>query len=185
MSKNIHIRGYQEADRVQVQEICIATGGTIFEQKEMQDLLLTAFCNYYIEQEPENCFVAVDGDHVVGYILCARDCGVWAETFEENYVTKAPVDGLKMFYKGTMDMPQKHAGEYPAHLHIDILPEYQRMGIGFKLMDALISHLKALGVSGLMLSVAGDNTKGKNFYGKYGFSVLEQTSVEIAMGILL
>lgn len=122
----IVIRGYREADHDQVQRVCLGTGtDPTFAQPQMQQFLLNAFCNYYIEQEAENCFVADDGSGVVGYILCARDAGVWKKTFPECY---AP---------------------------------------------------------GVMLGVASDNEKGKNFYRKYGFSVLEEGPQEIVMGMKL
>ena len=41
---------------------------------------------------------------------------------------------------------EKYKGEYPAHLHIDVLPEYQRMGLGHKMTDVLLAHLKEKGV---------------------------------------
>ncbi len=185
MKNNVSIRPYRKADRQQVQNICIATGGVLAERAEFKDMLLNAFCNYYIERESENCFVAADEEEAVGYILCAANCDAWVKCFEEAYVNKAENEGLKEFYKATMATPLKYAREYPAHLHIDILPEYQRMGIGFLLMDALIGHLRAAGVRGLMLCVAADNIKGLSFYEKYGFKVLERTSNEIAMGMTL
>ena len=186
MEKSITIRPYQKDDHDQIQKVCLETGyGQELPPKPMQDMLLTAFCNYYIEEEPENCFVAADGDTAVGYILCAKDTVFWSGSFLKKYVPDFEVSPLKPFYQGIMEAPLKFAGQYPAHLHIDILPEYQRMGIGFRLMDALTAHLKGQGVPGLMLSVAGDNEKGKNFYKKYGFGVLEETEHEIVMGILL
>lgn len=41
----------------------------------------------------------------------------------------------------------------------------------------LKAHLKELGISGLMLCVANDNEKGINFYRKYGFTELENSSM--------
>lgn len=182
----IVIRGYREADHDQVQRVCLGTGtDPTFAQPQMQQLLLNAFCNYYIEQEPENCFVADDGNGVVGYILCARDAGVWKENFPGCYAPGWEDGPLKMFYEGVMASPLKYAGEYPAHLHIDILPEYQRVGVGSRLMDALLDHLRQLHIPGVMLGVASDNEKGKNFYRKYGFSVLEEGPQEIVMGMKL
>lgn len=186
MNNDVLIRLYQEEDRKQVQSICIATG---FEQalhnKQLQHMLLTAFCNYYIDYEPNNCFVAFDGVKAAGYILCAEDSRIWADSFQNNYISKEQDSGSNNFYQGLLITPLKYAEEYPAHLHIDILPEYQRMGIGFKLMDMLISHLQAKEVPRLMLSVASDNIKGVRFYEKYGFTVLEKGENEIAMGICL
>jgi ribosomal protein S18 acetylase RimI-like enzyme len=186
MEHSISIRKYQESDRAQVQTICLATGSDQATQnKAFQDMLLTAFCNYYIEQEPDNCFVATDGQKAIGYILCAENADVWAKNFQELYVDRMDNEAMKPFYSGIMNSPLQFASEYPAHLHIDILPEYQRMGIGSKLMNALVQHLKDKGIRGLMLSVACDNVKGRQFYKKYGFQVLAETPHEIVMGIQL
>lgn len=183
-NSNIFIRKYQKGERKQVQDICLVTGAeNILQHEEMKNMLLTAFCNYYIEREPYNCFVALDGEKVVGYILCAENAAVWAESFQDNYVKNLVKSELMEFYKGIIDTPLKYINEYPAHLHIDILPSYQRMGIGTKLMDAIISHLKVKGVPGLMLSVASDNIKGIKFYEKYGFTVLDCNLHEIVMGM--
>lgn len=179
MSNMIRIRPYEAQDYKSVQKICIATSTM---PKILNKLLLTTFCNYYIEQEPEHCFVAVDGDTVVGYILATKDSANWAQVFSKKYLTGIVNKILKPFYTGTMEQPLKFAKEYPAHLHTDILPEYQRQGIGHKLMSALVSHLQGEKVPGLMLSVAADNEKGKSFYLKYGFTILAQTPMEIIMG---
>ena len=59
--------------------------------------------------------------------------------------------------------------EYPAHLHIDILPEYQRMGFGKNLMEAFCEKLRHDEVGGVHLIMAGDNVEAEKFYGKVGF----------------
>ncbi len=184
INNDLFIRAYQAGDKSQVQKICLCTGPEgIWEQKEMQNILLTAFCNYYIDHEPHNCFVASDAEKIVGYILCAENSVVWADWLRNNYIAQMEESPLIAFYKGIMKAPLKYADEYPAHLHIDILPDYQHMGIGSKLLDTLISHLKSKGLPGIMLSVAGDNLKGIKFYEKYGFSALEETPQEIVMAI--
>ena len=186
MKTNIDIRSYKVDDRKEVQGICIATGpGEAKEQKAFQDILLTVFCNYYIDQEAENCFVAAEEEKVVGYVLCAEDSKAWAKTFQEKYVSNTEDSEIKAFSQGVMVSPLKYVEEYPAHLHIDILADYQRMGIGSRLMDTLISHLKSKEVPGVMFSVASDNEKGINFYNKYGFKLLGKTPHEIVMGMKL
>ncbi|HHV12507.1 MAG TPA: GNAT family N-acetyltransferase [Clostridiales bacterium] len=186
MTQKISIRKYQESDYAQIQRICIATAPEEARQNDaFQALLLTAFCNYYIEQEPHNCFVAADGQEAIGYILCAEDATAWAKTFQDHYIASLSSDQAKMFCQGTMGSPLKFALEYPAHLHIDLLPDYQRMGLGTMLMDALAQHLKEKGVPGLMLCVSRDNVKGRQFYQKYGFQVLDETQETVVMGISL
>lgn len=180
----IIIRPYRKEDHDQVQGICIgAADHPMFAAKEAQQLLLNAFCNYYIEQEPQNCFVAADGEKVAGYILCAENTKRWATLFPKLYVPDWDTNPARVFYEGMMVSPMKYADIYPAHLHIDLSPKYQRQGLGTRLMDALIAHLKDKGVGGVMFGVANDNEKGQNFYRKYGFSVIEEAEAETVMGM--
>lgn len=179
------IRSYQEKDREQVRHICLQTANDFFRQNEMvQNLLYTAFCDYYIECEPENCFVAANTqDEIVGYILCAENVKVWYQTFQHKYITPITNENAQRFLESTCNACLKFADSYPAHLHMDILPEYQRMGLGSEMMEALISHLRSKEVSGLMLSVAADNTGAQLFYERMCFNVLEKTTNEYVMGI--
>ena len=55
---------------------------------------------------------------------------------------------------------------------IDILEEYQRQGIGGKLMHAYISHMRKLGVKGIHLGTSEKNKKGVPFYKKMGFKIV-------------
>ena len=181
------IRHIHKKDREAVEKICIATWPAQAEASEdMRKLLLTVFCHYYIEQEPEHCFVAVnDQDEAVGYVLCAHDFEKWKGCFEKEYLKKQENPMIAMVGRGTIDDLAPYAGEYPAHLHIDLLPECQRIGLGTRLMDALTEELKHAGISGVMLGVVADNEKGLNFYRRYGFSELERKEHEIVMGYAL
>ena len=181
------IRKYQEKDRENVELVCAGTSDERMQDKPgMREMLLTVFCHYYIEQEPDNCFVlANDDDEAVGYVLCAKDFDVWKEQFNKGYLKKTKNLMTKFMGKGSIDGMKAFAKEYPAHLHIDILPDYQRQGWGTKLVDTLKAHLREQGVTGLMFCVGTDNETGKSFYNKYGFEVLEARKHDIAMGTKL
>lgn len=58
---------------------------------------------------------------------------------------------------------------YPAHLHIDLLPEYQRMGHGRELMRAFLDALRDKGVPAVHLSMVTENTPARAFYDRLGF----------------
>ena len=75
--------------------------------------------------------------------------------------------------------------DYPAHLHIDLLPQLQGKGLGKKLMSEFIDKLKLKGSMGLHLSVGEKNIKAINFYEKSGFSHLVSKSSAVFMGIKL
>jgi ribosomal protein S18 acetylase RimI-like enzyme len=58
---------------------------------------------------------------------------------------------------------------YPAHLHIDILPEGQGQGWGRKLIETLTGRMRELGVSAVHLGVAPTNHRAIAFYEAVGF----------------
>ena len=182
----MNIRPYETTDRDDVRYICLNSDGPCDLDETEQFYVLTTFCDYYIEQEPENCFVAVDeSDKAVGYILCSKDYDAFLPKFESLYLPKLDSlpENFRTNAKNSTLMQKKYKDIYPAHLHIDILPEYQRMGLGGKMMDALRAHLKAQGVPGVMLTVGIDNKTGRSFYEKYGFTVLQPFMETYAYGI--
>jgi len=65
------------------------------------------------------------------------------------------------------DFPQL-VEEYPAHLHIDLLPGHQRKGFGRQLMETFCGKLRQEGVKGVHLVMAAENTNGM-FYERLGF----------------
>ena len=75
--------------------------------------------------------------------------------------------------------------EYIAHLHIDILPEYQHMGLGTKLMDALCDNLRQKKVKGVMFTVWHKNYNAIKFYEKYGFKLIETKETTLVYGLKL
>lgn len=179
------IRPYEEKDKKRVEAICLSTENPDVNGKRnmISKMMLTVFCHYYIEREPENCFVAVnEKDEAAGYILCAADFPTWERNFTELYLKKSLNPVTKAMGKGTIGGLKPYGADYPAHLHIDLAESCQRQGIGTRLVNTLLEHLRDNGVSGIMLSVAADNEKGLSFYKKCGFQELGRTKREITMG---
>lgn len=184
------IRPYEEKDKENVRFVCLNSEGECTMTETEQHFILTTYCNYYIEKEGRNCFVAADdNDRAIAYIICTQDFDKYKETFLKEYVTKLPegetvwgVNSRKLA-SGSVRLQEKYKNEFPAHLHIDVLPEYHRQGIGHKLVDALAEHLKNKGVCGVMLTVGAGNTIGQGFYNKYGFELIEKDGDDIAFGL--
>jgi ribosomal protein S18 acetylase RimI-like enzyme len=61
---------------------------------------------------------------------------------------------------------------YPAHLHIDLLPELQGRGIGRRLIDTVLDRLREASVPGVQLGVDPRNTSAQAFYTRLGFAPL-------------
>ena len=158
------IRKVKKSDIKGIRHVCYKTGymgedctGHFSDEK----LFGYLFSQYYPEFEREHSFVADDNGRVVGYILGSPDTVGQGKRFMAKMVPKIilrmllyttlrynkdfrmflkeAVIGLKYLRlpKDPKNMPHKKINEeYPAHLHIDILEEYQRKGIGEKLMNA-------------------------------------------------
>lgn len=165
------IRKYQPKDFENMRKICFETSSG-FDSDRGKQALYAMYCDYYVLEEPDTCFVAAnDNDEAIGYVICAPDQERYNKIFHQKYdpiVKKASFSRWLMHRLGNM-MSKKVSKLYPAHLHIDILPEGQRQGLGHRLVDALILDLKQKGVKGVYLVCGAGNEKGVNFYRKYGF----------------
>ena len=179
------IRPYQPKDKENVRHVCIMTGPAADKPKgPAWELELACYCDYYVECEPQNCFVAADDDdEAVGYILGSEDYTRYRERFLRDYAPR--VSGFVHWVKcqGSARVPRMFAKDYPAHMHINILEPYQRMGLGSQLVDALATNFHAKGIKGMMLGVGAGNVKGRSFYTKYGFKKLLRLPGGIFMGL--
>ncbi len=63
--------------------------------------------------------------------------------------------------------------DYPAHLHIDLLPQAQGGGRGRRLIEHLLAVLHAGGAPGVHLNVAPANQRAIGFYEHLGFRRLD------------
>ena len=169
----MEIKKYEEKYRTDVQDICIMTGpASAATDRKVHDYIVNMYCNYYIDNQAENCFVLVDeNDKARGYILCC-------ESYKEFRT------GIKKYMKiirktGLMNTIESYgetlcnalfSRNYPAHMHIDIDYELNGKGYGSKMITMLFEHLKVKGVRGIMLVVGAGNTEAIGFYKKHGFS---------------
>lgn len=169
----MQIRKYRESDRDSVREICKQTAFDSYKKDPRKlETVPIMFCDYFIEQEPENVFVlANDDDEAVGYIICAADYEKFSRKMSNEYMQRVKNTRrtecmyLKVFLHFVKQMKDR-----PVHMHIDILPDYQRQGWGTKLIDTLVAHLKEQGIDHLSIISVNPNSAGFNLYKKYGFS---------------
>lgn len=165
------------------------TGRNYFDDKHLLCLL---FACYYTRYEPEHSFVAVDAGtvQVVGYIVGTADTAAQETRFQRKMAWKIRLRAelvtrwrypatYKNFQVMWKQMEERSNPEflrhYPAHLHLDILPEYHGQGIGTRLMQTFEDHLIVHGVPGVHLYTSSLNRKAVPFYKKMGYVVLEET----------
>lgn len=167
----MNIRPYTESDKTNMRRICIETANAADAATDRQRFLTLLYCDYYIEKEPQNCFViANETDDAVGYVVCSENFGKYKKAFVP-YLQSIKQIGIKeyIFAVGEVIAHSLLSKNYPAHLHIDILPEYQHKGGGTRLINALTEHLAAKGIHSLMLIVNSKNKNALKFYKKNGF----------------
>lgn len=88
-----------------------------------------------------------------GYVLCAPDADAYFQTLEQEYrpqiETLSP--GSYAPFLEAQSYIREFAREYPAHLHINVVPEAQNLRAGSRLMQALLKRLKEKGIPGVCL----------------------------------
>lgn len=180
-----------EVDRLY--EICLRTGRAGDDASALTEhprLLGDTYLGAYLRFEPELAFVLVDGEaegpgSVVGYVLGARDTAAfdatlarewWPEVAARYPAGSAPEGSFDAGVVATVHGPKGTdpavLADFPAHLHVDLLPEGQGGGNGRRLLETLFDALRALGAPGVHLGVSLDNTRAIGFYEHLGFRVL-------------
>jgi ribosomal protein S18 acetylase RimI-like enzyme len=191
----VTIRPYEQRDQEGVFRVCHKTGffgSDATPHFGDRDLFGLIFASYYLEYEPESAFVACDGDAIAGYIIGSGDTLSQKETFDCIFIPRIikrmathtlfrhPGDVLFLL---RLSVANKYDEElysedlienYPAHLHINLLPLYQRRGLGGRLMQVFEDKMREKNVPGIHLVTSTENKKALPFYIKNGFSVIKE-----------
>jgi ribosomal protein S18 acetylase RimI-like enzyme len=189
MNEDPVIRPFAAGDRPAVRRIACDTADCgqpverFFPDREIFADLLT---RYYTDFEPESSQVGEQGGVVVGYL---NGC---LETTRHDHLMKAkvlPAVLAKTFFRGTWFRPQamrfvlRNMGvwvshryeppldltQYPAHLHVNLAPDFRGHGLGRMLVETFLNHVADRGVAGVHASVREDNEKGRRFFERLGF----------------
>lgn len=197
LGRVMRIRPYEPRDRADVIDICIRTGDNGQDATGLHssdELLADIYALPYVDHEPELAFVVDDGDRAVGYVLGAADTRAFAEWFSAEWW---PTVAGKYSSNGVLERaiivsaenPERMliaaVDDYPAHLHIDLLPEAQGQGLGRQLIEMLAATLRERGIPGLHLVVGAGNANAQAFYRRVGFTELASDAGGVMMGIKL
>ncbi len=174
------IRKYTSTDKDRLRYICKETTGE--ENKKNPELLesiVMIFNDYFTEYEPDNIFVAVNEENVpVGYVICSTDLTLFRKKMLSEFARRVKNTypaSLPLLYASVISVFITKK-KYRTHLHIDLLPETQRMGLGTKLIDSLSAHLKEKGIKNVSVMTISKKSMGYKFYTKYGFRKVSQIS---------
>jgi ribosomal protein S18 acetylase RimI-like enzyme len=180
------VRPARPADLPALYDICVRTADAGADARGLytsDDLMGDLFAAPYAVLEPDLTFVVDDGrGNAVGYVVGTSDTArfvarwreEWLPRFAARYPQPADPRDEAMVTLGyqpeRMIVPELAA--HPAHLHIDLLPAYQRQGLGRRLIDTFLAAAARAGAPAVHLGMLTSNVAARKFYDRLGFTEL-------------
>ena len=181
------IRAYRPADLDAVYDICVRTadaGGDARGLYSSDKLMGDIFAVPYVTLEPEHAHVLDDGTGTaVGYVLGTADTARFVQRYRDEWLPATAgryrhppepavtrEDNMLRLREHPEHMLVPELAAYPAHLHIDLVPEWQGKGWGRGLISAFLTGLRAAGVPRVHLGMAVANVSARAFYDRLGFT---------------
>ncbi len=162
-------------------------GETVAPYFDNFDLFADMLTLYYTDYDASHNFLAMADGEIAGYLLgCPDTAACDSVTKREIYpaLLRGIISGRYKLTKKDLiyirrslaamargERAATPADVYPAHLHIDFLPQYRRAGLGSKIMLEYMDYLRGLGVKGVHLGTSSAHRSALPFYAKLGFSV--------------
>ncbi|WP_261641406.1 GNAT family N-acetyltransferase [Erwinia mallotivora] len=190
------IRQATASDTDALYEICLKTADAGKDASELYSdphYPGLRFAVPYARFAPDFAFVLEKEQKVVGYVVAAPDtvaferrlAQAWWPQQAERLSERQPVAALDSKILDSVRHPETAAEAlttpFPAHLHINLLPEAQRGGWGRRLVVQQLAALKAAGVKGVYVGISLQNEPVTAFYQRLGFHFLFRSNA-IYMG---
>lgn len=182
--RTVHPSDYEALKQISVQTAAEQNPLTtaINNPEFISDVLISG----YLELEPELFYVVETEGQVVGYLTGSDDSngfarrymgaifprialnffkfGIFKNIAVLDYLLRAGLQATKNSGKRN-----KAVKDFPAHFHINLLPDYRRYGWGGQLVEIFLNELRSRKVKGVHLATISD--AGKNFFKKSGFDL--------------
>ncbi|WP_084105716.1 GNAT family N-acetyltransferase [Demequina sp. NBRC 110056] len=177
------VRPATAADAHAIERICLLTGdnGTDATGLFCDDAVLAdVYALPYLTGPGGFCLVWDEGAGAVGYVLGTDDTPAFQRWFTGQWWPSRPgreqtTEGDRWLLPSAADpdrMINAAVDAYPAHLHIDLLPEAQGRGAGRALIEAACALLAERGSPGVHLEASQANAGAQAFYPRVGFEAL-------------
>jgi ribosomal protein S18 acetylase RimI-like enzyme len=181
------VRPYRSGDHAAVYDVCVRTADMGADARHIYpdpDLVPSVYAGPYVHLEPDLAFVVDDGGRAVGYVVGTADTAAFVEAYRASWLPavaarypapaaagrpRTPTDKMIAALHNPERMLRPELAGYPAHLHIDLLPAYQRQGHGRRLMLTFLDALRHKGVPAVHLGMDKANTGARAFYDRLGF----------------
>ena len=130
-----------------------------FDDIEKRQAYLERWTGYYRDCEPQRIYVAIlPGGHVAGYLTGCMDSSAAERLYRD-------IPYYSLF--------EDQFGKFPAHLHINIHPQWRSRGFGSRLVTAFAEDCAAAELAGVHI-VTGAGLPNVKFYTDCGFATAVQ-----------
>jgi ribosomal protein S18 acetylase RimI-like enzyme len=184
--EHIVIRPYRSTDRASVRDVCYRTGymgkpvdWQWFDAESFADM----FSGYYTDREPESALVVEVAGVVRGYLLGCVDSerassagaaaarhivrrGIAFRPGTAGVVWRTIGDAIVDIARRQLDPHELEFTDprWPAHFHIDLLPEARGRGAGRQLVQRWLESLRDREVPGCHLQTFAENANALAFF---------------------
>lgn len=184
----MEIRTFAENDRDELRELFGRVGegapsASLWGHEESE---AAVYLTPYVDLEPDSLFVAVVDGVLTGYLTGCLDSSVLPSESErmEQAIRKYRLffrpRPAAFFARSMLDMVmsavrrEPTAAEFddprwPAHLHMNLLPQVRGTGVGAALMNRWFDRLRETGSRGCHLQTLVENTRAVMFFERMGF----------------
>ena len=192
-SKEYIIRQAKISDMDDLYDICIRTGNYGEDARNLynnHEALGIYYVGPYVTFEQDLAFVLEDKIGICGYVHGTKDTKIFFKKMTEEWLPKYqkrfPMpDGdpekwdmdqkiVALIHNPRVSIPDS-LNNFPAHLHIDLLPRARKKGNGRRMIETLHEKLQVLGIKGVFLDVGINNLNAQSFYEKIGYKKLQVT----------
>lgn len=189
MSGSPRVRPYETQDREAVRNICFETGylgnsiAPLFADRDtFADMLVT----YYVDHEPEHCFVVEIDGQVGGYVVGTFDArhvpspeGVMIRRVFTRLLPLRPgtagflwrglFDSVFDLLRGAPRPTTPNLDAYPAHTHMSLLPHARLAPVSIGLYRSFFAAAKKAGCPGVHGEVFAENEAACKLHEAMGF----------------
>jgi RimJ/RimL family protein N-acetyltransferase len=183
----VEVRRFAEADRAQLLALSGRAGegaptASLWGHEESE---AAVYLTPYLDHEPDSVFVAVVDGEPAGYLAGSLGTAVPSENARMDraireyrlFLRRGPA---LFFARSLLDMAgatlrrQPTAGElddprWPAHLHINLVPQARGTGAAAELMERWFDRLRDTDTPGCYLQTLVENARAVRFFERTGF----------------
>lgn len=137
-----------------------ASATTSFANQSVKDAFRERWLGRYLVHDASWFYVALAGDRAIGYLAGCLDDPALTSRFADIW-----------YFAELADLTRR----YPAHLHVNLDPDYRDDGLGSRLIDGFAADAGAAGAAGIHV-VTGARSRNRSFYASNGFVPLRELS---------